>query len=205
MAAWPDDIDVDDFGLAKAEVEARIACRVVTGLAHSCLCLHFSAVVNQHARPDGASVRLHAFKKNLDPVLLAGDIIAEQGWRLIHVDDHNVNVAVVVEISKGTSSPRVGLNIPGPASAPSSSKVPLPRFLNKNAWSLVGRVGQYTLNFGVHIPCGDKDVWIPIVVEVGKAGTPTDKAGFDPNFRSARAIVEIALAIVAEDACKYRP
>ena len=88
-------------------METGIIAGVIAGLAHDSLSLDFRAVMSDDASSDCAAVRLHALQLNLEPVLLAVQIVSQQRWRLVHVDDQHVDVAVIVEVAEGAAAAAV--------------------------------------------------------------------------------------------------
>ena len=68
-------------------MEAGIVAGVIAALTYECLGLDAVAVVSEDAGSDCTSVRLHALKLDLQPVLLEFLIVPKQGRRLVHI--HN--------------------------------------------------------------------------------------------------------------------
>jgi len=84
-------------------MKARIIAGVIAALTYECLGLDAVAVVRQDAGSDCTSVGLYALQFDLQPVLLQHLIVSKQRRRLIHVDNQQVHVAIVVEVAEGTS------------------------------------------------------------------------------------------------------
>ena len=112
---------------AQAEVQALVVRGVEAGLARHFLyfagawCLDGDSCAN---RRGGAS---RARQHDRQPVPPRCQIVSHQRRRLVQVDDHRVDVAVVVEIAERRSAAGVGGGHCGARSSSSSSNLPLPR------------------------------------------------------------------------------
>src|ERR1700735_4859167 len=84
-------------------MQAWIVARIVAGLAEYRLRLYFFAVVDQHAGSDRTAIRFHTLQLHFQPALFDCYVISQKRGRLIHVDDENVEVAIVIEVSEGAS------------------------------------------------------------------------------------------------------
>ena len=107
MAADPSHGDVHSVEFTQAEVQAAIVHGEVARLRGYFLRLLFAAVAGDHARADRASVRLRADQLHFDPMarlVALPHVVTEEGWRLIHVHDEYVDIAVVVEIAEGAAA-----------------------------------------------------------------------------------------------------
>ena len=93
-------------------------------MAENALRLHFSAIMHENASPDRTAVGLHSLEFHLDPVWFSLNVVAQQRRWFVHVDDENVDVAVIVEIAEGTSATAMGSSDRrGQPASTSSSKV----------------------------------------------------------------------------------
>ena len=57
------------------------------------------------ARPDSTAVALDALRPNLHPIPPVAAVVAEKHGRRVLVDNHHVDVAVIVEIAEGHAAP----------------------------------------------------------------------------------------------------
>ena len=103
QATWPINVDVRRSGAPQTEMQAGIAAREKAGLTQDRLRLDLASVVDKHPGSNGASIGLYAFQFHFDPIGLAGEVIAQERGRLVEIDDQNVDVPVVVEVSKRAS------------------------------------------------------------------------------------------------------
>src|SRR5438270_11446847 len=53
---------------------------------------------------DGASVRFCADEFDLQPMVTAAHVVAQQRWRLIQVHHENVTIAIIIEIPEGDAA-----------------------------------------------------------------------------------------------------
>src|SRR3954468_17993956 len=88
-------------------MQASIICRIETRLAHYRLRLFLPGIVDYNSSTDSAAVRFRSHQLYFQPVVIAANVISQQGRRLVEIDDKNVDIAVVVEISKGASTAAV--------------------------------------------------------------------------------------------------
>src|SRR5205823_5083401 len=79
------------------------------GLRKHLLRLATCAVTDRYAGSNGAAVALDSSELNFQPVFSAGNIVAKQGRRFVHVHDQHVHVAIVVEVTEG--APAAGVSI----------------------------------------------------------------------------------------------
>jgi len=82
------------------EVEPRIVAGVVARLAENGLRLDLGAVMHQYARPNCAAIRLHTLQLDLQPVLVGLHVIPQQRWRLVHIHDQHIHIAVIIEVAE---------------------------------------------------------------------------------------------------------
>ena len=65
--------------------------------------------MDENSGSDGTAVRLDAFEFHLDPMSrVPAQVIAQQRGRLIQIDDEDIHISVVVEVSKSASAAAVG-------------------------------------------------------------------------------------------------
>ena len=96
-----------DVAGTEPEMQTAIVGGVEARLRRDVLRLRAAAVSRDHARADGAAVRLHAHQQDLQPVAASGDVVPQQRRRFVHVDDDHVHVAIVVEIAECATPARV--------------------------------------------------------------------------------------------------
>src|ERR1700722_2691500 len=118
QAVGPVDIEVNGSESTQTKMQAGIVAGIVTGLAEHGLRLHLATIVGQHPRSDRTAVGFHSFEFHLDPVLFSLDIISQQGWRFIHIDDEDIEIPVIIEISEGAAAAGVSVGHAGPSLCP---------------------------------------------------------------------------------------
>ena len=85
-------------------MKAPVIYRKIAGLRQHFLRLSLLAILDRHAGADGAAIGFHSDQLDLEPVILAGDIVAQQRWRLIQIHDQDIHVAIVIEIAESASA-----------------------------------------------------------------------------------------------------
>ena len=63
--------------------------------------------MDQNAGADGAAVGLHAFEFHFEPICLAAEVVPQERRGLVQVDDEYVQVAIIIEVAKGTATAAV--------------------------------------------------------------------------------------------------
>src|SRR5688572_26542277 len=116
-------------------------------LSHHFLSLDSVSVANSHARSDRASVRLHACELYLDPVMIAGDIVAQEGRRLVQIHDNDVDATIVVEITEGAAAARMGNFQVRSSYSDQLLELTSTKVAEQNARRLIGRPRQFLLRF----------------------------------------------------------
>ncbi len=128
LSQRPANLDIGGVGGAEAEVQPAVVDREIGGLAQHFLRLHRIAVAHRDPRADGAAVGFDARQLDLEPVVAAGHVVAQERRRLILIDDQDVDVAIVIEIAEGTAAAGVrGFDARVRLRAINSSNWPLPR------------------------------------------------------------------------------
>src|SRR5882757_1241865 len=110
-------------------MQAEVILGHKAGAAHYFVYLRMFGGDYTDARADGAAVGFCAYALDFEPVIFGAGIIAEERGRLVHVDDGDVDVSVVVEIAEGGASAAVGLSDGGPASGGDVDKTTLAEIL----------------------------------------------------------------------------
>src|ERR1700676_3844205 len=107
QSTGPIHVDVSRSGVSQTEMQAGIAAGVKAGLTQDRLRLSLASIMDKHSRSNGASIGLYTFQFHFDPIGLADEVIAQQRRRLVEIDDQDVDIPVVVKVSKGASSTTV--------------------------------------------------------------------------------------------------
>ena len=158
--------------------------------------------MDEHSRPNPAAIRLHSLKLDLDPVLLSRKIVSQQRRRLVHVDDENVYVPIVVEIAERAAAAGMKLCNSRPRFGAKLFERRISQITKNDVGRFIGKIGQLALNFRIDIPRYNENVGIPIVVEIDNARSPTDESRLHANLRSAGAVVETSLPVISVNAAR---
>jgi hypothetical protein len=112
-------------------------------LAQQSLRLGSIPIMHENSGSDGTPVGLYAFQFHLDPIIsLAAEIIAQQRGRFIQIDDEDVYIPVVVEVSKSASPATVGRRHSRARLLDEFFKVPPPRLRKTARGVLFGYCGR---------------------------------------------------------------
>src|SRR5215831_13432536 len=103
----PVNFDVDRTCISQSKMQPGIVARIETRLAQDVLSLRFSFKMRQNTGSNRTSVGFHTFKFDLEPALLAAQIVAQKRGRFVQIDDKDVQIAFVVEVAEGTSAARM--------------------------------------------------------------------------------------------------
>src|ERR1700691_5122853 len=104
---WPADLNIPAGLIPQAEVQPRIVAREVAGLTGEFLRLYFPAIAHDNSRSNGAAVGLLSDEFDLEPVVSRRRVVSQQGRRLVHIHDDDVEVSIVVEIPECTAPARM--------------------------------------------------------------------------------------------------
>ena len=91
---------IDRRGAANAEVEAQIALRHHAGAAVHLVHLRMLAGRYAHPRSNRSTIALRPHQLQLDPVLFIAAVVAKQRRRIVHVQNQNIDIAVVVVVAE---------------------------------------------------------------------------------------------------------
>src|ERR1700737_4970992 len=177
-------------------MQTRIVARIIAGLAEQRLRLHFVAVVDQDSGSNRAAVGFHALQLHLQPVLLDRRVVSQKRGRLIQVDDQNVQVAVIVEVSEGTSTAAVRHRDSFTSLRLQLFKSTVPQIAKQHSWSLVWILWQLAFDFRIDTAGNEEHVWVAVIVEVNDPRAPAGIPGFDSYLCKTGHFVEVSLPII---------
>ena len=93
---------------AEAKVQAPVIHRQEAGLSDNLLDLLAAAITDQRTGADSASVGFGGIQLHLEPAVIPFDVIAQERRWLVEVDDQNIEIAIVVEVTEGAAAAAVG-------------------------------------------------------------------------------------------------
>src|SRR6266850_1884537 len=169
-------------------MQAEVILGHEAGAAHHFVYLGVFGRDYTDARADGAAVGFCAYALDFEPVVFGAGIIAQERRRLVHVDDGDVDVSVVVEIAEGGASAAVRLSDGGPARRADVDKTSLAEIFVQNLSLFEGDVEPASVDFGEDVAVGHEDIGPAVVVEIEEAYSPAEIFGVDD--------VEPAIAVV---------
>src|SRR5258706_3472339 len=122
---------------------------------------------------NGAAVGFCPYALDFEPVVFGAGIIAQERRRLVHVDNGDVDVSVVVEIAEGGASAAVGLSDGGPACGADVDEAPLAEILVQDFPLFEGDVEPAGVDFREDMSIGHEDVGPAVVVEIEETYSPS--------------------------------
>src|SRR5436309_6906994 len=98
-------------------MQPQIIRGVKARLAQHLLRLNPASISGSHAGSNRAAVRFHSDQLDLQPMVVASQIVAQQRWRLVEVDDQDIDIAVVIEIAECAPPAAMGFGYRGACGA----------------------------------------------------------------------------------------
>src|SRR5882762_4227500 len=154
-------------------VQAEVILGHEAGAAHYFVYLGVFGGDYTDARADGAAVGFCTYALDFEPAVFGARIIAQERGRLVHVDNGDVDVSVVVEIAEGGASAAVGLSDGGPARGANVDEATLAEILVQDLSLFEGDVEPAGVDFREDVAVGHEDVGPAIVVEVEETYSPS--------------------------------
>src|SRR5882762_8680903 len=154
-------------------MQAEVILGHEAGAAHYFVHLRMFGGDYTDARANGAAVGFCAYALDFEPVVFGARIIAQERRRLVHVDDGDVDVSVVVEIAEGGASAAAGLSDGGPACRADVDETPLAEILVQDLSLFEGDVEPAGVDFREDVAVGHEDVGPAIVIEVEETYSPS--------------------------------
>ncbi len=107
--------------------------------------------MDENARADGAAVGLYAFQFHLDPICLAAEVVPQERWRLVHVDDEYVDVTIIIEISKGAAPAAMRGGYSETCGVNKLFENTLAQISEYRAWRFIRVLGKPAFDFRVNV------------------------------------------------------
>src|SRR5215475_8638804 len=124
-------------------------------------------------------------------MMAAANVVAEQGWRLVLIDDEDVDVAVVIEIAERNAAAGMHFGDGGSGLVEELLEFAAAQIPEEHVGCFVRCLGDLRWDFGIHHSGGQKQVGEAIVVEVDDAGAPTYMSSLHSEVRTLGHIAEI--------------
>src|SRR5215472_6494262 len=124
--------------------------------------------------------------------------VDKQGWRFPNIENHNVHVAVIIDVAKSSAASTGQLNLRQPRGRGDVFEraiTQVPEQLRRLAisWTAGDRI-----HLRIDVPIGDEEIQPPIVVEIDKTGSPFHvEIAWLCRFRSPSEIDEALRAKIA--------
>ena len=147
-------------------MQAEVILGHEAGAAHYFVYLRMFAGDYADARADGAAIGFCAYTLDFEPVIFGAAIVAQERRRLVHVDNGDVDVSIVVEIAEGGASAAVGLSHGGPACGADVDETTLAEIFVQDLSLLEGDVEPAGIDLGEDMAVGHEDVGPAVVIEI---------------------------------------
>src|SRR5260370_11422462 len=164
QSTWPIHVDVGRSGVPQTEMQAGIAAREKAGLTQHGLRLCLASIMDKHSSSNGASIGLYTFQFHFDPVGLPAEVIAQHRRRLVEIDNQDVDIPVVVEVSKRASPTTVCRRYPRTSLLDEFFEHTFAQVPKNDSRCFIGVLRQYSFNLGVNMAGNHKEVWKAVVV-----------------------------------------
>src|SRR5271169_4788342 len=177
-------------------MKAQVALRHDAGAAVDFVHLRMLADNHAHTPSNGGAIAFGSHQLDLDPVLLVASIIAKQRWRIVHVQDEGVDVAVVVVVAEGGAAAGKMLGDAGSHFRRYVFEAAIAEIPVNESRILVSLAEAVVINLRVDVSVDLNDVWPAIVVVVDKATAPRYIAIVDADAGGEGDIAEGSVAVV---------
>src|SRR6185369_4839656 len=147
-------------------MQPGIVARIKARLAQHSLGLYLAPIADQDPRANRASVRLDSLQLDLDPVLLAAQVITQQGRGFIEIDDQNIHITIIVEIAEGAPATAVHLGNARTGLGAELFEGSVAQVAKYGSRGLIGVLRQLPFHFWVNVPRNHKKIRVTVVVEV---------------------------------------
>src|SRR5258708_28367963 len=127
---------------------------------------------------------------------LPAEVIAQQRRRLVEIDNQDVDIPVVVEVSKRASPTTVCRRYTRTSLLDEFFENALAQVPKNDPRCFIGVLRQYSFNLGVNMAGNHKEVCKAVVVEVNDACSPADVTSFNSKARGSGSVLEISLPVV---------
>src|ERR1700751_5019863 len=153
-----------------------------------------------HASADSAAIRLGSGALDLQPVVLARTVIAQQCRRFIHVDHYNVNISVIIKVSKRRSTARAGFVENGTAVRSDIGKVAISQVTVENLPLFESEMQLLGVHLREYVATRNEYVGPPVVVKIAQPHAPAQIFRVDSQTSLQNSIVEGAVSIIVVEA-----
>src|ERR1039457_3130236 len=123
-------------------------------------------------------------------------VVSEKGRGLVHIQDENIEITVVVKIAECAASTRVG-RCSSRTGIGYLFEGAIAEVSKENARRLIRILRKLLFDFGIDAASYEEDVRPTIVIKIGDSGSPTGETNLNAELRLQSPIVKICGSIVA--------
>src|SRR5262245_36787377 len=176
--------------LAEAEMDAHVVLRVVAAAAANLVDPRPAVGFNLDPRANAVTVRFRADEFDRNPVVIRRRIRPQQNRKIVDRVDHDVDVAIVVEIAErasatGSRFDKRPADLLGDVFERALTLVLIEDFALR-----VAGLGGQLLDFGVDVAVDQEDVEPAVVVEIHEPAAPAEEARIDADAGGEGHVVE---------------
>lgn len=137
-------------------------------MSKNLLNLLFAAVPHSTLAPIALRLDLTPLSLHFDPVVVAEDVVSEQRRRLVEIEDHEVQVAIVIEIAHAAAAAGVrrGNTRTGVGAVQQFFKSAVSKITKQDARAAVGKLRQLLFHFRINAAGDPKQIGPAIIVQV---------------------------------------
>ena len=150
----------------------------------------------KHPGANAGAIALYSDRLHLDPVILGGDIVPEKGGRLVHIDDQNIHVAIVIEVPECAAAAGVWRGNTGTRLVNQLLELAVPQIAKNDPRRFCGITGQLLLNFRIHIAGNQEQIRTAVIVEIHDTRAPSDESGLHAQSRAVCDVFKGSFAVV---------
>src|SRR6267143_1830905 len=132
-------------------------------------------------------------------MVVTAHIVAQERWSFAEIDDKNVQVTIIVEITEGASAARMGSRNTGSSFLDQFLETAIAQISKNDAGILIRILQERFFHFRVDTPRGHEEVGESIVVEVHDSCSPANVAIFGSHMCGHRGVLKLSLAVVVKE------
>src|SRR5258708_1838806 len=160
------------LGRAQAEVQTQIVLREVACAATDFAELFNTCGTNRYAGTDCSAVALRADELEEDAMIAAGVFILDMRRRLAHVQEKDVNVAGVEDVTESSAAARMKRQSGEAGFLGDFVEGAVASVAMKEERLAKARAGFQSVDLRVNVAVGDENVEPSVIVHVEKSGAP---------------------------------
>ncbi len=111
---------------------------------------------------------------------MTGNVISEQRGRFVQIDDDNINIAIIVKVSKCATATAMARSKRGATLINELLELAIAKVVKKETRRLELILGKQFLYLWIYHACDDKNIRPTIIIEILEPGSPVYVSGLHP-------------------------